>query len=78
LTSQKVRPLLNKLQENKIWKLKDKLVYWDVSTQTIVQSNEILWKEEKVKKLVVKCFVETKNDVFPLVVTDPMLLFSDV
>ena len=55
-----------------------KLVYWDITTQSIVEPDAIERRKEKQIQLVVKCFVETKNDIFPLVVEDPMLLFSDV
>ena len=38
-------------------------------------SQELVWWD--VTQLEVKCFVETKNDVFPLVIDDPLQLFSD-
>ncbi len=70
--------LLTWIEEKKLRKWSQELVWRDVSTQTIVAPEDIERREEKQLQLEVKCFVETKNDIFPLVVTDPMLLFSDV
>ena len=78
LTDEKNSEILNKFQEKWLWKKKEKLVYWDITTQSIVEEDAIEWREEEWLKLTIKCFVETKNDVFPLVVDDPTLLFSDV
>lgn len=78
LRSSKVQELLQLLQTQGLWKQHQELVWRDVSTQTIVAPEGIERREEKQVQLEVKCFVETKNDVFPLVVEDPMLLFSDV
>jgi valyl-tRNA synthetase len=79
LVSEKnVQNLLKLFEEKNLWKFKEELVYWDISTQTIVENDAIDWRKETQTQLVVKCFVETKNDIFPLVVDDPMLLFSDV
>ena len=78
LTDEKNSEILNKFLEKWLWKEKEKLVYWDIVTQSIVEEDAIEWREEEWLKLTIKCFVETKNDVFPLVVEDPTLLFSDV
>jgi valyl-tRNA synthetase len=78
LTDKKNEKLLKLFEEKKLWKFKDELVYWDISTQSIVEDDAIDWRVEKQTQLVVKCFVETKNDVFPLVVEDPTIFFSDV
>ena len=78
LSDQKNLEILNKFQEKWLWKEKEKLVYWDISTQSIVEEDAIDWREEEWTRLTIKCFVETKNDVFLLVVDDPTILFSDV
>ena len=78
LSDEKNEVLLDRLQEKGVWKNKEELVYWDITTQSIVEPDAIERRKEKQIQLVVKCFVETKNDIFPLVVEDPMLLFSDV
>ena len=78
LSEEKNVKLLKLFQEKWLWKKTEKLVYWDISTHSIVEDDAIEWREEEGLKLTVKCFVETKNDVFPLVVQDPTLLFSDV
>ena len=78
LSDKKNLEILNKFQEKWLWKEKEQLVYWDISTQSIVEDDAIERREEEWIKLTIKCFVETKNDVFPLVIDDPTLLFSDV
>lgn len=78
LTDPKFQTLLTLFKEKNLWKQTQELVRRDVSTQTIVYPDDIERKEEKAIQLEIKCFVETKNDVFPLVVEDPLLLFSDV
>ena len=78
LSEEKNVKVFKLFQEKWLWKKTEKLVYWDISTHSIVEDDAIEWREEEGLKLTVKCFVETKNDVFPLVVQDPTLLFSDV
>ena len=78
LSDEKNLAILNKFQEKWLWKEKEQLVYWDISTQSIVEDDAIERREEEWIKLTIKCFVETKNDVFPLVIDDPTLFFSDV
>ena len=75
--NERIQRLFDLLEEKQIWKLSQELVWWDVTTQTIVEPEDIVWKEEVQTQLEVKCFVETKNDVFPLVIDDPLQLFSD-
>lgn len=78
LRSAPVQALLRLLSEKQLWKKKDQLVYRDVSSQSIVSEGNIEWREEKQLQLEVKCFVEAKHEVFPLVIEDPMLFFSDL
>ena len=78
LTDPKFQSLLTLFKEKNLRKQTQELVRRDVSTQAIVYPDDIERKEEKTIQLEIKCFVETKNDVFPLVVEDPLLLFSDV
>lgn len=73
-----VQSFLTFLQEKNLRKQSQELVWRDISTQTIVHPDKIERKEEKQLQLEIKCFVETKNDVFPLIIEDPLLLFSDV
>lgn len=75
--NERIQRLFDLLEEKQVWKLSQELVWWDVTTQTIVESEDIVWKEEVQTQLEVKCFVETKNDVFPLVIDDPLQLFFD-
>ncbi|MDO4713265.1 MAG: class I tRNA ligase family protein [bacterium] len=55
-----------------------RLVYRDVSTQSVVNEDDIEWRKEEQYVLEIKCFVETKNEVLPLFVTDLLSFFSDV
>lgn len=55
-----------------------RLVYRDISNQSIVNEDDIEWRSEEQYLLEVKCFVETKNEVLPLLVTDLLSFFSDV
>lgn len=78
ITDDVVQSFLPFLSEKNLRKQSQELVWRDVSSQTIVHPDDIIWKEEKQIQLEIKCFVETKNDVFPLIIDDPLLLFSDV
>ncbi len=73
-----VQDFLQLLSERGLLKRKEQLVYRDISSQTIVNPDAIERREEKQLQLEVKCFVEAKHEVFPLVIDDPMLLFSDL
>lgn len=52
-------------------------IYRDISTGTIVHPDDIEWRAQKVYKLEVKCFVETKKEVLTLVVDDLLTFFAD-
>lgn len=78
LRSAPVQDFLQLLCEKGLIKRKEQLVYRDISSQTMVPSDAIEWREEKQLQLEVKCFVEAKHEVFPLVIDDPMLLFSNL
>ena len=63
LVSEKnVQNLLKLFEEKNLWKFKEELVYWDISTQTIVENDAIDWRKETQTQLVVKCF--DKNSYF--------------
>ncbi len=78
LQEQKVQDFLNYLLENAFLKKQKELLYWDISTQSYVHGDELIWQEVKETQLEIKCFVETKNDTFTLIVDDPLSLFGDL
>lgn len=53
------------------------VVYWDISAQTTVNEDEIERREELQPQLEVKCFVETKNEVLTLIVSDVTSFFEE-
>lgn len=65
------------LKNNDLLKKEKQLIYWDGSTQTMVNEDDIEWREEEVYLLEIKCFVEAKSEVFSLVTDDILEFFSD-
>lgn len=68
---------LSLVSEKGLLKQDFRLIYRDPTTQAILSPDDIEWKKQKVWKLEIKCFVETKKEVLPLIVDDLLTFFAD-
>ena len=78
LTEATTRDFLNSLLSKGILRPSKELLYRDVTTQTFVNGDDIVRKEVNSTQLEIKCFVETKNETFSLIIEDPFSLFGDL
>lgn len=75
--AQKLQSVFDLLVEKKRVQQSFHVVYWDISAQTTVNEDEIERREELQPQLEVKCFVETKNEVLTLIVSDVTSFFEE-
>lgn len=78
LTEATTRDFLNSLLSKGTLRPSKELLYRDVTTQTFVNGDDIVRKEVNSTQLEIKCFVETKNETFSLIIEDPFSLFGDL
>lgn len=73
-----LQSLISSFQQKGLITYTPELIYRDTDLQTPVHQDEIERREEQKPLLEIRCFVETKSEVFNLIVDDLMLFFSDV